>query len=78
MQLQNQAESLRFGVTREVEQAYSTYLMSQLGLQSTTAQVQAARQAAIAVQQRFNVGVETMTTVVQAPAQQRTTTLKQQ
>jgi|694.fasta_scaffold50945_3 outer membrane protein TolC len=65
VQLQNQAASQRLNVTREVEQAYNAYLASQLGLQSTTAQVQAARQAVIAVEERFNVGVESMTAVVQ-------------
>ncbi|MBM5801707.1 MAG: TolC family protein [Cyanobacteria bacterium K_DeepCast_35m_m2_023] len=65
VQLQNQAASQRLNVTREVEQAYNAYLTSQLGLQSTTAQVQAVRQAVIAVEQRFKVGVESMTAVVQ-------------
>ena len=65
MQQQNLAASQRLNVTREVEQAYNAYLTSQLGLQSTTAQVQAARQAVIAVEQRFKVGVESMTAVVQ-------------
>jgi len=69
VQLQNQAASQRLIVTREVEQAYNAYLMSQLGLQSTTAQVQAARQAVTATEERFKVGVETMTSVVQTLAQ---------
>ncbi|MFM1812350.1 MAG: hypothetical protein RLZZ336_1288 [Cyanobacteriota bacterium] len=66
VQLQNQAASQRLSVTREVEQAYSAYLTSQLGLQSTSAQTQAAQQALIAIQERFRVGVESMTSVVQA------------
>jgi outer membrane protein TolC len=69
VQQQNLAASQRLNVTREVEQAYNAYLTSQLALQSTTAQVQAARQAVIATQERFKVGVETMTTVVQTLAQ---------
>lgn len=69
VQLQNTAASQRLNVTREVEQAYSAYLTSQLGLQSTSAQATAARQAVIAVQERFNVGVDTMTSVVQTLSQ---------
>ena len=69
VQLQNQAASQGLNVTREVEQAYTAYLTSQLGLQSTSAQVQAARQAVTAVEERFNVGLETMTSVVQTLAQ---------
>jgi len=69
VQLQNDAASQRLNVTREVEQAYSAYLTSQLGLQSTSAQATAARQAVIAVQERFNVGVDTMTSVVQTLTQ---------
>ena len=62
---QNDAAIQRLNVTREVEQAYGNYLTSQLGLQSSKAQTQAARQAVIAVQERFKVGVDDMTTVVQ-------------
>lgn len=69
VQLQNNAASQRLNVTREVEQAYSAYLTSQMGLQSTSAQATAARQAVIAVQERFNVGVDTMTSVVQTLSQ---------
>ena len=68
-QLQNLAASQRLTVTREVEQAYSSYLTSQLALQSTSAQVTAARLAVIAIQERFNVGVESMTSVVQTLTQ---------
>jgi outer membrane protein TolC len=68
-QLQNQAASQRLIVTREVEQAYSSYLTSQMALQSTSAQATAARLAVIAIQERFNVGVENMTSVVQTLTQ---------
>jgi outer membrane protein TolC len=64
-QFLQQAASNRLTVTREVEQAYSAYLTSKLGLLSTNAQALAARQAVIAVQARFDVGVTDMATVVQ-------------
>jgi outer membrane protein TolC len=64
-QAQDQAASNRLTVTSQVEQAYSAYLTSQLSLQSTNAQIQASRQAVSAVQERFKVGVDTMTAVVQ-------------
>jgi outer membrane protein TolC len=60
-----QAASNRLLVTRQVEQAYSAYLTSQLALLSSKAQGLAARQAVIAVQQRFNVGLTDMATVIQ-------------
>ena len=56
----------RLQVTREVEGAYSAYLTSQLGVQSSSAQVQSARQAVLAAEERFSVGFTDMATVVQA------------
>lgn len=56
----------RLLVTREVEGAYSAYLTSQLGVQSSSAQVQSARQAVLAAEERFSVGFTDMATVVQA------------
>jgi len=64
-QFLQQAASNRLTVTREVEQAYSAYLTGKLGLLSTNAQALASRQAVIAVQARFDVGVTDMATVVQ-------------
>jgi outer membrane protein TolC len=60
-----QAAKQRLQVTREVEGAYSAYLTSQLGLQSSSAQAQSARQAVLAAQARFSVGFTDMATVVQ-------------
>ena len=64
-QLQNTAAVQRLTITQEVEQAYSAYLTSQLALQSTNAQALSARKSVLAAQERFNVGVADMTTVVQ-------------
>lgn len=61
-----QAARQRLLVTSEVEGAYSAYLTSQLGVQSSSAQVQSARQAVLAAQERFSVGFTDMATVVQA------------
>ncbi|MEB3172587.1 MAG: TolC family protein, partial [Cyanobacteriota bacterium] len=62
----DQAAERRLAVSREVEQSYAAYLTSQLALESTQAQVNAARAAAVAVQERFAVGVSDMTAVVQS------------
>jgi len=64
-QFKQQASVDRLMITREVEQAYSTYLTSQLALLSTNAQSQAARKAVIAVQARYDVGVTDMASVIQ-------------
>jgi len=64
-QFKQQAAVDRLKITREVEQAYSTYLTSQLALLSTNAQAQAARKALVAVQARYDVGVSDMASVVQ-------------
>ena len=64
-QFKDQAAIQRLSISREVEQAYSNYLTSQLGMQSTSAQANAARNAALAAQERFNVGVSDMATLVQ-------------
>jgi len=64
-QYRQQTASNRLLVTRQVEQAYSAYLTSQLALLSSKGQGLAARQAVIAVQQRFNVGLTDTATVIQ-------------
>ncbi len=64
-QFNQQASVDRLTITREVEQAYSTYLTSQLALLSTNAQSQAARKAVVAVQARYDVGVTDITSVIQ-------------
>ena len=51
-------------MSREVEEAYTSYLTSQLGMQSAAEQARAARQAAVAVLERFSVGATDMNTVV--------------
>jgi outer membrane protein TolC len=68
-QAQEQAAIDRLTVTNQVEQSYSAYLTSQLSLQSANAQIQAARRAVIAVEERFKVGVDNITTVVQTLGQ---------
>lgn len=65
-QFLQQAASNRLNVAREVEQAYSAYLTSQLALLSTNAQAQSARKAVTAVQARFDIGITDMASVVQA------------
>lgn len=65
-QFLQQAASNRLNVAREVEQAYSAYLTSQLALLSTNSQVQSARKAVTAVQARFDIGITDMASVVQA------------
>ena len=64
-QLKDQAAIQRLNISREVEQAYSSYISSQLGMESSKAQATSARNAAVAAQQRFNVGVTDMATLVQ-------------
>jgi len=49
-----------------VEQSYGNYEVSSLALLSTKQQAESAEQAAIAVRERFNVGYDTITTVVQS------------
>jgi len=61
----DQAAERRLDVSREVEQNYANYITSQLALDSTKAQVNSARAAAVAVQERFAVGVSDMPAVVQ-------------
>mgnify|MGYP006267127739 CR=1 FL=1 len=64
-QLKDQAALQRLRINREVEQAYNAYISSKLGMESTNAQAMSARNAAVAAQQRFNVGVTDMATLVQ-------------
>lgn len=64
-----QASVDRLTITREVEQAYSTYQTSQLALLSTNAQTQASRKAVVAVQARYDVGLTDMASVVQTLVQ---------
>lgn len=61
----DQAAERKLDVSREVEQSYANYITSQLALESSKAQVNSARAAAVAVQERFAVGVSDMTAVVQ-------------
>ena len=63
-QLNERAAFERLTVSREVEEAYTSYLTSQLGMQSAAEQARAARQAAVAVLERFSVGATDMNTVV--------------
>lgn len=62
----DQAAERRLSVTREVEESYATYLTSRMSLQSTRLQAESARAAAVAIQERFSVGVTDMATVVQS------------
>jgi len=59
------AATNRLTVINEVEKAYGTYITSKLAFLSSKAQVLAARQAVIAVKNRYKVGVTDMATVVQ-------------
>jgi outer membrane protein TolC len=52
-------------VTQDVEQSYASYDTSRLALLSSREQATSARQAAIAVRERFNVGYADITSVVQ-------------
>ena len=61
----DRAEQQRLQVTREVEVSYANYLTSLLARESTQAQARSARAAAVAVQERFAVGVTDMASVVQ-------------
>ena len=62
----DQAAQQSLQITREVEQSYGNYEVSSLALLSTKQQAESAEQAAIAVRERFNVGYDTITTVVQS------------
>ena len=64
-QFNQQAAVDRLTITREVEQAYSTYQTSQLALLATNAQTQAARKAVVAVQARYDAGLTDMASVIQ-------------
>jgi len=61
-----QAATSRLNVTREVEQAYATYLTSLLSLQSSQAELKAAQASAKAVQARYQVGVTDISSLVVA------------
>ena len=65
-QYNDQAAKQRLQITREVEQSYASYETSRLALLSSREQAKSAQQAAIAIRQRFNVGYDTITAVVQA------------
>lgn len=60
------AAASRLRVSREVEQAYASYLTSRLTLQSSQAQLKAAKAAATAVQARYQVGVTDISSLVVA------------
>lgn len=64
-QFSDQAAVQRLQISQEVEQSYATYQTSRLALLSSQAQAASARQAAIAVRERFNVGYADTTSVVQ-------------
>ena len=66
------AATNRLSVTREVEQAYATYLTSQLTLQSSKAQLTAAQAATTAVQARYQVGITDISSLVVALNQEIT------
>ena len=61
----DEAAVQRLQVTQDVEQSYASYDTSRLALLSSREQATAARQAAIAVRERFNVGYADITSVVQ-------------
>jgi outer membrane protein TolC len=63
-QAMDQAAERKLIVTREVEQAYASYITSKLALEATRLQAESARLAALAVKERFSVGVTDMATVV--------------
>jgi len=62
----DQAAQESLEITREVEKSYGSYEASSLALLSTKQQAESAEQAAIAVRERFNVGFDSITTVVQS------------
>lgn len=65
-QARDQAAQNRLSVTKEVEQSFSAYQTGLRGLLSTEAQAKSARAAAVAVQKRFQVGVDDMSSLVVA------------
>jgi len=64
-QFGDQAAVQRLQISQEVEQSYAAYQTSRLALLSSQAQAASARQAAVAVRERFNVGYADTTSVVQ-------------
>jgi outer membrane protein TolC len=64
-QYDDQAAIQRLQVTRDVEQSYASYETSRLALLSSRQQARSAREATIAVRERFDVGYADMTSVVQ-------------
>lgn len=64
-QFSDQAAVQRLQISEEVEQSYAAYQTSRLALLSSQAQAESARQAAISVRERFNVGYADTTSVVQ-------------
>jgi len=64
-QYSDQAAVQRLQISQEVEQSYATYQTSRLAMLSSQAQAASARQAAIVVRERFNVGYADTTSVVQ-------------
>ena len=64
-QLIDQAAIQRLQISQEVEQSFASYEASRLALQSSREQANSARQAAMAIRERFNVGYADTTSVVQ-------------
>ena len=64
-QYSDQAALQRLQITQEVEQSYASYDTSRLALASSREQAKSARQAAIAIHERYDVGYADMTSVVQ-------------
>jgi outer membrane protein TolC len=64
-QYADQAAVQRLQITQDVERSYASYDTSRLALLSSREQAASARQAAIAVRERFNVGYADITSVVQ-------------
>ena len=65
-QARDQAAQNRLSVTKEVEQSFSAYQTGLRGLRSTEAQAKSARAAAGAVEKRFQVGVDDISSLIVA------------
>ena len=64
-QYADQAAVQRLQITQDVERSYASYDTSRMALLSSQEQATSARQAAMAVRERYNVGYSDITSVVQ-------------
>ena len=67
--LQSQAEQNRLSVANEIRNSYATYLTARLGLPPAQRAFASSQKAVLVASKRYEVGIGTMTDVIQATSQ---------